>query len=104
MDSRLQVHFHGMETSTALEARVRDRFEEIARRCPSLTLCRVTIEKETRNHRTGNQFRVGLLLHRRGRDIVAGKGTGKDQAHADVYAALRDSFDSAERQLEEFER
>lgn len=104
MDGRLQVSFHGMETSAALEARIRERFEQLERRCPGLTLCRVSIEKESRHHRTSNQFRVGLLLHRRGRDIVAGKGNAKDQGHADVYAALRDSFDSAERQLEELER
>ena len=99
MDSRLQVHFHGMETSPALEARIRERFEQLERRCPGLTLCRVTVEKESRHHRTGYPFRVGLLVHRRGRDIVAGRG-GADDGHADVYTALRDTFDAAERQLD----
>ena len=99
MDGKLQVHFHGMETSDALEARIRDRYDQLERRCPNLTLCRVTVEKESRHHRSGNLFRVGIVLHRPGQDIVAGRTGPREQGHADVYTALRDSFDAAERQL-----
>lgn len=104
MENRLQIHFHGMPTSPALEARIRERFAELERRCPELTGCRVTVEKESRHHVKGNQFRVGLLLHRPGRDIVVSRNNAKDDGHADVYAAMRDTFDAAERQLEETDR
>ena len=101
MDSRLQILFHGMESSAALESRIRERFDELARRCPQMTGCRVTVEKESRNHVKGNLFRIGLVMHRPGRDIVVSRGGPKDHGHEDVYAALRDTFDAAERQLVE---
>ena len=104
MEGALQISFHGMELSAALEAKIRERFEELARRCPELTGGRVAIEKEGRNHVKGNLFKVGLVIHRPGRDLVVSRGGPKDHAHADVYVAVRDSFDAAERQLDELDR
>ena len=99
MQQPIQISFHGMETSAALEAKIRERFNELERRCPDVTSCRVTIEKESRNHVKGNLFRVSLVLHRPGRDVVVNRGGPKDRGHEDVYVALRDSFDAAERQV-----
>lgn len=104
MDSRLQIHFHGVESSPALEAKIRERFGHLERRCPELTGCRVTVERDSRNHVKGNLFRIGLLLHRPGHDIVASRGGPKAHGHKDVYAALREAFDAAERQIAELER
>jgi ribosome-associated translation inhibitor RaiA len=103
MDDRLQICFQGMETSTALEAKIRDRYTQLERRCPELTGCRVTVTKESRTHLKGNLFRIGLVLHRPGRDVVVSHGA-KDHGHEDVYAALRDTFAAAERQVAELGR
>ena len=101
MQKALQIHFHGLETSPALEAKIRERVADLERRCADATSCRVTVEKESRNHVKGNLFRISLILHRPGRDIVVNRSGPKDQGHEDVYVALRDSFDAAERQLQE---
>ena len=104
MSGALQIHFHGMESSASLEARIRERFAQLERRCPDATTCRVTVEKESRHHVKGNLFKIGLVLHRPGRDVVVSRNYAKDHGHEDVYAALRDTFDAAERQLAELER
>jgi ribosome-associated translation inhibitor RaiA len=104
MEGGLQISFHGMESSAALEAKIRERFKELLRRCPELIGGRVAIEKEGRNHVKGNLFKVGLVIHRPGRDLVVSRGGPNIHAHEDVYAALRDSFDAAERQLAEHDR
>lgn len=101
MQRPLQIHFHGMESSAALEMRIRERVAELERRCPEVTGCRVTVEKESRNHVKGNPFRISLLLHRPGRDVVVSRNGPRDPGHDDVYAALRDTFDAAERQIAE---
>src|SRR5215217_1942013 len=67
MNGALRIHFHGMEVSEALEARTRERFTLLERRCPEVTGCRVTVEKESRHHVKGNLFKIGLLMHLPGR-------------------------------------
>ena len=104
MQKALQIHFHGMESSEALEARIREKVAELERRCPDATSCRVTVEKESRNHVKGNLFRISLVLYRPGRDIVVNRNGPKDHGHEDVYVALRDTFDAAARQIEELGR
>jgi ribosome-associated translation inhibitor RaiA len=104
MDGKLQIHFHGMDASAALEAKVRERFGQLEKRCPEVTGCRVSVEKESRHHVKGNQFKIGLVLHRPGRDVVVSRGGAKDHGHEDVYTALRDTFDAAERQIAELGR
>ena len=104
MDDRLQICFQGMPTSAALESKIRDRYAQLERRCPELTQCRVTVTKESRTHLKGNLFRVGLVLHRPGRDVVVSHVGPKDHGHEDVYVALRDTFSAAERQIADVER
>ncbi len=104
MDDKLQICFQGMDSSAALEAKIRDRFTQLERRCQELTGCRVTVTKESRTHLKGNLFRVGLVMHRPGQDVVVSHVGPKDHGHEDVYAALRDTFAAAERQLNELHR
>lgn len=104
MQQLLQVHFHGLEASDALEARIRERAADLERLFPGITSCRVGIEKESRHHVKGNLYRVTLHLHVPGRDVVVNRNGPKDHGHEDVYVAMRDSFDAAERQLREITR
>jgi ribosome-associated translation inhibitor RaiA len=43
MQQALQIHFHGMDRSEALEARVRERMAELEQLCTGLTSGRVTV-------------------------------------------------------------
>ena|SRR5215204_674591 len=86
------------------QARIRERFTLLERRCPEVTGCRVTVEKESRHHVKGNLFKIGLLMHLPGRNVVVSRSGPRDHGHEDAYAALRDTFDAAERQLGEPER
>jgi len=104
MEQALQIYFQGMDSSPALEAKIRERVTALERICPEVTSLRVTVEKESRSHQQGNLFRVGLRLHVPGRDVVVNRQGPKDQGHADVYNALRDTFDAGERQLQELVR
>ena len=100
----LQIAFRNMDASAAVEAKVRERAAALERFAANLTSCRVAVEKQDLHKRQGNRFRVRIDLKVPGRELVAGgKGDG-DPAHEDVYVAIRDAFDAARRQLEDYAR
>lgn len=98
MQKALQIHFHGMDRSEALEARLRERVAELEQLCPGLTSGRVMIEKDHRHHIKGNLFAVTVHLHMPGQDFVVNR---LKDGHADVQVAVRSAFDAIERQIKE---
>lgn len=104
MQKPLEIRFHKMETSPAVEARIREKAAEIERFSDRITNCRVTVEKEHRRHHKGNLFRVRLDIGMPGREIAVTHTGRKDHAHEDVYVAIRDAFNAAVRRLEDHVR
>ena len=101
MQHPLQISFHGLDPSPAVEARVRERAARIERHHGRITACRVVVESSARHGGKGHQFRVAIDVSVPGAEIVVNRTPAKDKAHADVYVAVRDAFDAADRQLAE---
>lgn len=104
MQKPLEIRFHRMEPSPAIEARIREKAAELERFFERITSCRVTVEKEHRHHHQGNLFRVRLDIGVPGREIAISHTGPRDHAHEDVYVALRDAFNAAVRRLEDHAR
>lgn len=100
----LQITFRHMDSSAALEARIRERAEELERFCDDITSCRVVVEHQTARQRQGNLFEIGIDITVPGREIVVRRDPGRNHAHEDVYVAVRDAFDAARRQVEDYTR
>ncbi len=98
-----QITFRHMEPSAALEAKIRERADELERFFPRLIGCKVVVEMDHR-HEQGNLFRVRAELTLPGHELVAGHESAKHQAYEDPFVALRDTFDSLRRQLEDLAR
>jgi ribosome-associated translation inhibitor RaiA len=96
----LQITFHGLDSSAAIEARVREWTEKLERVFPRIVRCLVAIEQPHAQHRKGNQFHVRIELSVPGEDIIVSNDPGRDEDHEDPYVALRDAFRAARRQLE----
>jgi len=60
MQRPLEIRFHQMESSPAIETRIRERAAALERFSDRITGCRVVVEKEHRHHRKGNLFRVRI--------------------------------------------
>lgn len=97
----LEIHFHNLGRSDAIEAAARERAHELERFVPEIVSCRVTIEAPHRHQRKGKLYRVVVAVHVPGAEIVVGRDPGRDHAHEDLYVAMRDAFDAARRQLED---
>ncbi|TVQ35001.1 MAG: HPF/RaiA family ribosome-associated protein [Geminicoccaceae bacterium] len=101
MQKPLEIVFRHMAPSPALEARVREKVEGLERFAPRIIGCRVVVEREQRRHRKGDLFRVGVDVTVPGHEIAVTRTGPQNQAHEDVYVALRDAFDATVRRLQD---
>lgn len=95
----LQVTFRDMPTSEAVETRVRDKADKLARFYDRVINCRVVIEMPQRHKHQGKLHSVRVDLSVPGAELVANHAQ-----HEDVYVAVRDAFDAITRKLEEYAR
>ncbi|MGE5270294.1 MAG: HPF/RaiA family ribosome-associated protein [Thiohalocapsa sp.] len=104
MQLPLQITFRQMDPSPALEARIRQRAEELERFCDRIISCRVVVEHKNRRHQQGNIYEIKVDLSIPGHEIVVGREPARNHAHEDPYVAVRDAFDAARRLVEDHTR
>ncbi|SMF48567.1 cold-shock DNA-binding protein family [Tistlia consotensis] len=105
MQTPLQITFHGMDPSPALEARIRERTDRLERYFDRIVSCRVIVEAPHRHGHQGKLYRIKVLIGLPGGvDLEVDRNRPKDHAHEDPYVALRDAFDAADRRLQDHVR
>jgi ribosomal subunit interface protein len=97
MQSPLKLTLHGVDSSDALEARIRAKVEKLEEFFNHITSCHVVVELPHKHQQQGSQFNVRIDIVVPGNEIVV----TRDHAE-DVYVALRDAFDAASRQLKDY--
>ena len=99
MQIPLQITIRDVEHSEALETHIRDKAKKLDEFFNHIMSCRVVVEMPHKHQHQGKQFNVRIDIG------VAGGEIAVNRDHADdVYVALRDAFDVAKRQLEEYAR
>lgn len=96
----LQVVFRNMDASAAVEAKIRDRVDQLEKFYQHIMSCRVAVEAHHKHHQ-GNLYHVRVDLKVPDAEIVASRDPKAHQAHEDVYVAVRDAFDAVRRRLED---
>ena len=107
MEEALEIVFHNLEPSAAVEAAIRERFAKLEKRYDRLVSCRVSVEALHKQHRTGNIFEVHIDMLVPGAELVVSKPPQRAKeryANPDVYASIKEAFDAAERQLKRLKR
>ena len=99
MQIPLQISFRGVERSNALYNAIHDKVEKLERYYEHVMSCRVVLEVDARHKHQGKQFTVRIDLKVPGGEIAVTREHSED-----VLIALRDAFDAARRQLEDFVR
>ena len=95
-----EITFRDTARSDAVEAKARDYIARLERVYDRITRCEVVIEQPHHRQRKGRHYRVRVRLTVPGSELVTAHDPGRDDAHEDVYVALRDAFAAAQRQLE----
>ena len=104
MQVPLQVTFRDMERSEAVNQRIQERAAELEQFCDDITACHVVVEEHHRHHHQGRLFHVRIDLTVPGTVLVVNREPHENHTHEDVYVAIRDAFDAARRQLEDWVR
>lgn len=100
----LEIVFHNLEPSDAIEAKVRERAEKLEKFYKDIMSCRVVVEAGHKHHHKGNLYHVRIDLKVPSTELIASREPQDHHAHEDVYVAIRDSFDAMRRQLEDYSR
>ncbi len=104
MTTPLQITVRDMPRSQALDETIRKKLDKLGRFYGQITSCRVLVEAVSRHQRQGQRYQVRIDITVPGDEIVITRDPARDSAHEDVYVAIRDAFDSARRQLQDFAR
>ncbi|NVB85588.1 MAG: HPF/RaiA family ribosome-associated protein [Kofleriaceae bacterium] len=104
MQTPVDITFREIEKSEAVEARINEYVGKLERFFDRIIRVEVLVETPHRHHQKGRQFHVRVRVVVPGYDIVTSHDPGPDQAHEDVYVALRDTFNATRRQLEDYVR
>lgn len=97
----VQITFRHMESSPAVETRVRELADHLGVFSDRIQTCRVVIDSPHRHHHQGKVFAVKVQLMVPGDDVVVDMERPQRDGHDDVYVVLRDAFDAAKRQLQQ---
>jgi ribosome-associated translation inhibitor RaiA len=101
MQTDLQISFHGVPASPAVERSVRARAEKLERRFARLTGCRVVLEAPHRGKRHGSHYVVRIELAVPGGELVVARDPAARAGREDLYACVDEAFDDATRLLDD---
>jgi cold shock CspA family protein len=100
----LQIVFRNIKKSGWIEQLVQERATKLDSFCNDIMRCRIIVEMPHRHHRQGNLVLVRIEITVPGKEIAVNREAAGHASYEDINTALRDAFDSAKRQLEDYVR
>jgi len=105
MDTPLELSFHNLQPSPAIETSIRRRVAKLEKIYNRLVGCRVSVESQHNQHRTGNVCTVHIEMMVPGETIVVSREPHHPKesfAHPRLHGSLRQAFHAAEARLKAF--
>jgi putative sigma-54 modulation protein len=101
MITPVEIHFHGIEKSEAIEERVRWKVSKLEKHFGRITRCRVVLEAPHRSPTKPKvyQIKIELSLPRQQPIVVSHEREGS-HASEELLLALRDAFEAALRKVD----
>ena len=91
----LQILFHGLDKSPALEAAIAAKAAGLERFDQGLIRCRVTVEQDGRHQHQGREVSVKVDVSVPGQEIVV------TRKHEDAHLAVNEAFEALRRLLKD---
>jgi ribosome-associated translation inhibitor RaiA len=109
MQTPVQISFHGLDKSDAVETRIREKVAKLEQFYDRITSCRVVVERHhsasTNATAKDQPFHISIILEVPGEELVYKRDPKSEEAlkdHQDINIALRDAFAAMQRQLKEY--
>jgi ribosomal subunit interface protein len=99
MQLPLQVTFHGITPSEAIQRYVERKATKLDLMASNIVRCHVVIEAPHRHSREGRRYAVRIDVRVPGREVAISQELGDSEL--DAYAAIDRAFDEAKRRLRE---
>lgn len=99
MDIPLQITGRNFDLTDSIKAEITKETEKLGKFYSRIMNCRVVVESPHRHHHSGRQYSVHIVINVPGSELVT-----KRDPHKDLYVAIRDSFKTARRELEDYAR
>jgi ribosomal subunit interface protein len=95
----IQITARNVSLSDAAKSLIREKAEKLESFYAHVMGCRVVVEAPHRHQNKGILYNVRVDMTVPGGELVV-----KREPHEDLYVSIRDAFDAARRQLQEFAR
>jgi ribosome-associated translation inhibitor RaiA len=101
MTTPVEVHFHGVEKSEAVEQRVREKVAKLKKHFERMTSCRVGIEVPQRTGQRPKvyQIKIEIGVPRRSPIVIGHERIGSN-ANEELGLAIREAFEVALRKVD----
>jgi cold shock CspA family protein len=96
-----QITFQDFPESDAVWIATQKRIEKLERFFSRIIRCEVVISCPHRHRHSDRLYHVQIHIVIPGDDVIVNRSPLQNEAHRDVYVAIRDSFNAAERILQD---
>ena len=104
MSFPVQITFRHMLPSPVFEERIRQLAARLEKYSARITSCHVVVEKPHQSRAQGGLFDVHVSVCVPGNTIVVRRSHSADPEHSNAWVAMRDAFDAAKRNLQDYEK
>lgn len=104
MSNEFQIVFHNIDQSDALIDSVQKRIDKLRRFSSEIMGGRVVLDSPHNNLSKGRVFSVAIEIQTTNKPVVVTQEQHDNHAHEDLYVAVRDAFNAAERQLKSVDK
>lgn len=102
MATPLEISFHGVEKSDAVEARIAEKVAWLEKHFDRMTHCRVVIEAPHKHSKKGRIYHIKIEIGVPGHaPVIVNHEPEQNHAHEDILTAVRDAFDAARRRIDD---
>jgi ribosome-associated translation inhibitor RaiA len=94
------ITFRGVDGSQEITDDIQRRAQKLDALHPHILICRVAVEKDPEDQRSGSPYRVRVVVRvPPGKEMVGRRETGQGETHEPLTVAIRDAFEAVRRQL-----